>query len=146
MSTSNLDNSRHMTRAIPSGVTALESWVGLAAYEPAAGEGRPMTAITQRPIGIITAVDPDAGYVTICREGRCMAKPGAGVDLSNQLAARGAKAVGLVDGRVGTPVATSFYLGEWDTLGGADPTEVAVGTVGGLHPFFVNIDTVAISA
>jgi len=139
-----LDPNRHIVRAIPAGVTATAAWRGLAAYESAPGEARPMSAITQRPIGVIVQIDPDAGYLVICRKGHCFAKPGAGVDLSDQLAAYGSKACGLVDGRVGTPAATSFFLGDWDTKGGSDPTEVAVGTDGDLHPFFVDIADTAI--
>lgn len=129
-----------ITRTIPSGVTADDGWIGKAMYESAVGEARPLSAITQRPIGICTQVDTVNSKVEICRFGYCQAKPGAGVDLSAQLAAHGAKATSAADGRLVTPASTSFYLGEWEAEGGStNPTE------NDLHGFFVNIADVALS-
>lgn len=127
-------------RNIPSGVTADATWVGKAMYESAVGESQPISAITQRPIGICTQVDTVNNRVEICRHGYCKAKPGAGVDLSAQLAAHGAKATSAADGRLVTPASTSFYLGEWEAEG-----ESSAPTADVLHPFFVNIADVALS-
>ena len=119
------DNARHITRAIPSGVTLTDADIGKAAYESASGEGRPNSAITQRPIGVIAQVDATNGQITVCREGPCFAKPGAGVDLSAQLAAHGAKACSLADGRLGTPASTAFSTNSLTTLAGRSTTSPA---------------------
>lgn len=137
--TSYIPNSdTHITRAVHTGVTPSDDWIGCAVYESAAGKCRPLTAITQRPIGVVTYVDAARDSITICRSGKCLARPNADVDIASQLATYGTKACAAVGGKLDAPAETAFFVGSWDTQGGLDPTE------DNLYPFHVDIADFAI--
>lgn len=128
----------HVTRAIPSGVTATDAWKGCVVYESAAGEARLISDITQVPLGVVEDVDVQRGALSVCVRGFTFARPGADITLANQLAASGTKACAEVGGGLVGPTATAFVVGRWDSHGGADPVEDT------LYPFIVDIADVAI--
>ena len=117
--------------AIPAGQDAT-NWTGLAVYEGALGEARPITDVDGHiPLGTVESVDLRAGYVSVVLHGWTKVMAGATITLADQLAANGRYAGPASGGKVVGPVAGTYILGRW----GAKATP----TADTLAPFFVEI-------
>ena len=119
---------------IPTGLTTT-GWEGLAAYESADGEGRPITdASAQVPVGVIEDVDLDSGYISVRCHGWVKGGilPGAAVDLSGQRAASGNWGCANDSGEGIGATTGNFRLGFYDSKPGDVVDAIR-------HPFFVSI-------